>query len=133
MDKEALFVSRLPEDDVEIPGVGIVRVRGLSRHEMLTAGRLESKGVEAMERLMLHYGMVDPAIGEDDAARWQKVSPAGEIMPVVARINELSGIGPAAQKEAYKSLRDEPDAGVRILSGAETEHDGSGVATGDVG
>lgn len=133
MDKEALFAPRLPEDDVEIPGIGTVRVRGLSRHEMLTAGRLESKGVEAMERYMLHCGMVDPAIGEDDAARWQKVSPAGEIMPVVAKINELSGIGPGAQKEAYKSVRDEPDAGVRVLSSAETVDDRGNSAPSDVG
>lgn len=112
MDKEALFAARLPEADVEIPGVGTVRVRGLSRHEMLTAGRSESKGVEAMERIMLSYGMVDPQLGEDDVARWQKASPAAEIMPVVSKINELSGIGRDAQKEAYKSLRSGSEPGV---------------------
>lgn len=132
MDKEALFQPRLPEAEVEIPGVGTIRVRGLSRYEMLTAGRQESKGVLAMEKLMLHFGMVDPALTEDEVGRWQRCSPASEVSPVVAKINELSGIGKDAQKEAYKSLRDN-GLGVRVLSGDEAEDDGGPDAPGDVG
>lgn len=123
MDKEALFRPRIEEADVDIPGVGTVRVRGLTRWELLTAGKQESKGPMAMERIMLHFGMVDPALTEDEAARWQKCSPAGELMPVLARINELSGIGKDVQKEAYKSLRSESGDGVRVLPGAEAGDD----------
>jgi hypothetical protein len=133
VDKDLLFKARLPEDDVEIPGVGTVRVRGLSRHEMLVAGRQESRGVEAMERLMLHFAMVDPVLTEDEVARWQKCSPANELSPVVTRINELSGIGKDAQKEAYKSLRDGSEPGVRVLPGAEAVDDSGPAAAGDAG
>lgn len=107
MDKAQLTARRLPEGEVDIPGVGMVRVRGLSRWELLTAGKRESEGVMAMERCMLAFGMLDPQMGEDDVAAWQKASPAGEIMPVISKINELSGIGKDSQKGAYKSVRDE--------------------------
>lgn len=112
MDKTALTARRIPEDDVEILGVGTIRVRGLSRWELLTAGRLESKGTIAMERAMLAFAMLDPQMTEDDIAAWQKNSQAGEIAPVIKKINELSGISREATKEAYKSVRGEPDAGV---------------------
>ena len=107
MDKELLFRPRLPEGEIDIPGVGTVRVRGMSRWEMLTAGKLESKGTIAMERAMLAFGMVDPAMTEDEVAQWQKASPASEIQPVVLKINELSGLGKEAPKEAFQDFRDE--------------------------
>lgn len=106
--KARLLAPRLPEGDVEIEGVGTVRVRALTRAELLQAGRLESKGPAAMERYTLACGMVDPAMTQDDVAAWQQASPANEMNAVSERINELSGISAGAAKEAYKSLRDEP-------------------------
>jgi hypothetical protein len=111
MDKNALLTERLPRGEVEIPGVGAVTVRGLSRYELLLAGKGQ-EDVTVMEQRMLSMGMVDPEMTEQDIAEWQKCSPAGEIMPVVALINELSGVGRDVQKEAYKSLRDESGPGV---------------------
>lgn len=122
MDREALFAPRLPEDDVEIPGVGTVRVRGLSRIEAMHVQA--ANGAEATERRILALGMVDPALTEADAGRWQKASPAGELEPVTTRIAELSGIDQGAAKSAYKSIRDEPGDGVRVLPGDRVGDDG---------
>lgn len=110
MDKAALFAERLPRADVDIPGVGTVTVRGLSRMELLLAGKLSDQGPAVMERRMLSYAMVDPEMSEADVEKWQACSPAGEIAPVVAKVNELSGIGAGADKEAYKSVRGGSDA-----------------------
>ena len=133
MDKELLLKPRLPEDDVEIPGVGTVRVRGLSRYEVLLAQREQPKGAGAMERVILRFGLVDPELTEDEVTQWQKASPAGELEPVTRRIQALSGMGEGADKAQYKSVRDEPDAGVRVLPGPEAVHDGGPDAPGDAG
>jgi hypothetical protein len=103
MDKARLTSRRFPTRDIEIVGVGAIRIRCLSREELLSAN---SDGVPAliMERRMLAAAMLDPEMTEDDVARWQANSPANEITAVVNAINELSGIGGAAQKEAYKSV-----------------------------
>jgi hypothetical protein len=107
VDKGALLTERLPRGEVEIEGVGTIIVRGLSRYELLLAGKAGDGDVIATERRMVAMGMVDPELTPEDVERWQKASPAGELMPVVAKINELSGVSREAQKEAYKSLRDE--------------------------
>lgn len=101
MDKSALLASRLPTGEVDIPGVGTVVVRGLSRQEMISVGEIGDQ--LAQERRTLSLCMVDPRLTEDEVRQWQEASPAAEINAVAQRINELSGIGPAAAKEAYKS------------------------------
>lgn len=110
IDKADLFVPRLPQDDIEIPGVGTVRVRGLSRHEAVVMQAQTGPGMS--ERKMLTFGLVNPMLTEDEAGRWQHASPAGELEPVTNRIAELSGMKLGADKTAYKSDGGQPDAGV---------------------
>ncbi len=112
VDKDALFAARLPQEEVEIPGVGTVLVRGLSRAELLLAGKHSEAGALVMERHMLHYAMVEPAVSVGDVERWQRAAPAGELQPLVDKVNRLSGIGKDIQKEAIKSLRGGSDPGV---------------------
>lgn len=106
MDKEKLLGGHRVDvtEDVEIPGVGVVRVRGLSRMEMLLAGKLGEP--QAMEPRVLSYAMVDPEITEGEAQHWMRTSPAGEIKPVLAAINRLSGHAENSAKEAAKRATD---------------------------
>ena len=115
VDKEALFAPRLPEDDVEIPGVGTVRVRGLSRGEVFEINKLRRKDDdtgEDIERRTIAVGMVDPEMTLADVQRWQAASPAGELERVARRIQELSGMADDAAKATMLDFRDEPDGGV---------------------
>lgn len=130
MDKELLFKPRLPEADVDIPGVGTVRVRGLSRVEAMLVQK--AQGVDATERRILAYGMVDPEMTEVEVARWQKSSVAGEIEPVSRKIAELSGMLDNSAKEAVKEFEANPDSEFRVLPGAEAGHDGGPASDGDV-
>lgn len=132
MDKSTLLAPRagtasgMPEDDVEIPGKGTVRVRGLSRVEALLAVKIDD--LQTRERKTLTFGMVDPALDEREAGEWMKVSPYSEIEPVVTRILELSGLVPESAKEAYKEFEADPDAEFRALPGAEAVDDGGDIA-----
>jgi len=100
MDKAALLVDRVTDRtaEVEIEGVGTVVVRSLSRHEMITGGKIE--GSAEQERYILSRAMVDPPMGEHDIAAWQKSSPPGEINAVAMKVNQLSGIGKGADKSS---------------------------------
>jgi hypothetical protein len=106
MDKELLFKPRLPEEDVDIPGVGTIRVRGLSRHEGIHVGA--ANGTEASERRAIACGMVDPAMTEEEVGRWQRAAPAGELDPVSEAITRLSGMAPESAKEAVKTFEADP-------------------------
>lgn len=105
VDKAALLAPRLPEDDVEIPGVGTVRVRALSRAEAMKVQRLPSKERDAQT---IALGMMDPPMSVDDVKAWAAASPAAEMEAVARRIAELSGIlTEGAQKSGVPGVRDE--------------------------
>lgn len=106
MDKDLLFKARVQEQDIEIPGVGTVRVRGLSRSESL-AIRDKSMPMDEMERRMISIAMVDPVLTTGEVRLWQDACSAGELEPVTRVIAELSGMMIDGGKEAYKSIRDE--------------------------
>lgn len=93
-------------DDVEIPGVGIVKVRPLSRSEVLELEGKEMSAAEAEQKLVAK-AMVEPKLTEAEVAEWQASSPAGELKPVNDAICRMSGIqvNNAAAKEAVKQFR----------------------------
>lgn len=107
---QLLNQATLPEADVELDGVGTVRVRALSRYEIMLAGKSTGDDPLAMEQMMLSMAMVDPKLTKAEVEQWQKVSPIGQMQAVAGKINELSGVGESVQKEAYKSFRDEPES-----------------------
>jgi hypothetical protein len=98
MDKSLLTKPRLAEEDVELPGVGTVRVRALSRAEALTVSDTEMP-VATMEQRLLSMAMVDPVMTEADVAAWQEAASAGELEPITQVIQRLSGL----TKESPKS------------------------------
>lgn len=101
IDKAALFAPRLPEQDVEIPGVGTIRVRALTR---LEAGQVERRGagdIDGKERLILSFGMVDPELTEAEAGQWMKLVTPGEITTVAMTIAELSGLLEGSPKATF--------------------------------
>jgi hypothetical protein len=117
-DKELLFKSRLGEADVEIPGVGTVRVRGLSRAEVMSIQNT-AEGTEAIERKMLALALIDPKLTEEEVGKWQHASVAGELEPVTHKVTELSGMGKDAAKDAYKEFESNPDSEFRLPPSGE--------------
>jgi hypothetical protein len=117
VDKEALFKPRLPEADVEVPGIGTFRVRGLSRAEVLKLNNVSANGPLAVERAMLAMALVDPELSEGEVKQWQEASLAGELEPVSDKVAELSGMKDGQAKEAYQAFEQDPDAEFRVLPG----------------
>lgn len=129
VDRELLLKPRLPEDDVDVPGIGTVRVRGLNRVEVMTMQAVTA--IEDRERKMLAAGMVDPKLTESEAGKWQKASPGGEIEPVSTRIAELSGLVEGADKSGLQGDGSGPGPGVRVLPGDKAVDDGGRAAGAD--
>lgn len=96
--KSALLSDRMSGrvETVEIDGIGSISVRGLSRYEMVQAGKIEDPVHQ--ERFILSKAMMDPKLTEDEVGQWQEGSPPNEINEVATKINELSGIGQGAGK-----------------------------------
>ncbi|KAB1925149.1 hypothetical protein F8280_12120 [Micromonospora noduli] len=131
MDKAALFAPRLPEADVEVPGVGTVRVRGLNRSEAMDVGKIADLSLR--DRTLIAIGMVEPSLSVSEVKRWGDAAPASELELVSRRIAQLSGMLPDSAKEAVKEFEANPDAEFRVLPGAEAGDDGGPAAVGDAG
>ena len=101
-DKNLLLQPRLPEDTVDIPGVGTIRVRALSRAEVDQLRELKDDNAAA-ERMILAAGLVDPKLTEAEVGQWQQAATHGEVNAVAEVIGQLSGLYEGADKEAYKS------------------------------
>lgn len=114
IDKETLLKPRLAEREVEIPGLGSVRVRAMSRAEALGMRDLPPGDVVAAERYMLRHGLVEPALTPEEIEQWQQISPGKELDFVVDAIADLSGVKEDAPRKAYDQFRDDgPGDGVR--------------------
>lgn len=132
MDKSLLLKPRLPESEVDVPDVGIVRVRGLSRLEAIEATkRQESGGTEALYRYLLQTGMVDPALTADDVEAWMAAATTDQIDPVAVEIGVLSGVMPESAKEAVRTFRADAGDAVRVPPGSEARANGGGAAGAD--
>lgn len=107
IDKETLLKPRLLEEVFELLSGGEIRVRGLSRAEVLA---LRTGPDAEFEARLLALGVVDPQLTAEEAKAWQDASPAQEIAEVYMKISDLSGMGVNSPKEAYKAFRGEPDA-----------------------
>lgn len=118
IDKDLLFKARLPERDVDIDGVGTVRVRGLSRPEGFEVKQV--KGEREIEVAILARALVDPPLTDSDVRAWQEAATAGELEPIVAAVLELSGLVPPTMREAVASFPGEPDEAVRVSPGPPT-------------
>ena len=103
LDKAALLAARIGEADHEIDGVGTVRIRGLSRQEVIDLQALDG-GVDVRERRMVSLGLVDPQLSEDEVAQWQGSSLAGEIEALTVAIGNLSGLGVKADKSGVPGV-----------------------------
>jgi hypothetical protein len=131
VDKKRLLKSRLPEAEVEVPGVGTVRVRGLSRLEVLELQREDTDGPGVFERKIVAVALVEPKLSEAEVAEWQAASVADELEPVTRTINELSGLVKDAAKEAYRRFESDPDAEFRVPTGGDAGDDGGAAPGGD--
>lgn len=86
------------EEDYELPGVGWIRIRGLSRAEFMEAGKRHPDDMAAQERYVLSRTVILPRITEAIAAQWQNASGIAEINALAMHINEMSGLGKGADK-----------------------------------
>lgn len=130
--EELTAEGQLEGEDYTIEQTGqVVRIRALSRGEVLMAQRLQDEGVAAMEAKMLSFAMVEPRMTVAKAKRWQDTTPAGRLEGLTRRVRDISGMGLLAEREAYERFRGGPADGVRDLSGSEAGPDGDGVTSDD--
>lgn len=104
VDKAALLAKRFGVEPVEVPGVGTVKIRPLSRAEAYELRNREMPEKD-MEVRLLALALVEPKLTEDDVRAWQEASPAGEMDSVVKAVLRHSGMEKSAAKATFPEVR----------------------------
>lgn len=90
---------------VPIPGMGVIKVRPLSRAQAMAVYDQELSAAR-MEQVLISNACVEPTFTADEVAAWQECDGAGgNILTVVNAILDLSGMQVGAGKAAYKRFR----------------------------
>jgi hypothetical protein len=94
-------------EDLTLPSGKVVRLRGLSRHELMFNG----KGTEdsaLIERRNVVSCLIEPKLTIGQVERWQRNSSAGGDFRVISEaIRDLSGLGQGADKSDLRADGDE--------------------------
>ena len=99
-----LIASTLTEEDHTLPSGRRVRIRALSRAEVLRIQKLGKDNVVKLEAETVAAGLVAPRLTVEQASRWQAADAAGgDIGNLMEAIRDLSGLSEGAAKAAYKS------------------------------
>lgn len=89
-------------EDVTLPSGRTVRVRGLSRYELMTIGKGTEDG-SVIERRQVVACVVEPKLTIAQVEAWQRRSTAGGDFKVLSeKIRDLSGIAEGAQKSPVR-------------------------------
>lgn len=126
--KEQLLRRHTKQEIHKIEGVGEIRLRGLSRDEVLRAADME-RGTER-DAYTISCTMVDPAMTPEEVAVWFGTADSEEIGDVMAKAMQLSRIAVGSAKEVYREFEASPELEFRTLPGDRAEDDGGQAEAG---
>jgi hypothetical protein len=91
--------------DVDLPNGRRVKVRGLTRFELLMTGK-GTEDTALIERRNIALCMVEPPMTEKQVEAWQKSSRPDVFAAITVAIRDLSGLGEGANKSDVAEVRD---------------------------
>lgn len=97
-----LLARRIEEEDLTLPGGGVVLVRGVTRQEFHDISQVRDD--RRREYLTVSRGLVEPSMTPEQVAQWAEQGATGDIQEVVITIGRLSRMIPEAAKDATKSV-----------------------------
>lgn len=98
LDKSQLLERSFSVSEVEIPGVGTVKARGLTRGEVNVLMGMKDIDQNTFDRFVLSRALVEPKMTENDVKAWQDVALPNEIGNVIEAVMKLSGLESGAEK-----------------------------------
>ncbi|WP_433117097.1 hypothetical protein [Micromonospora sp. CA-246542] len=92
-------------EDVILPNGKKVRVRGLTRYELVLAGK-GTEDNELIERRNLAMALVQPKMTEAQVEAFQRAAKGPTLKAITDKVRELSGLNEGAGKSDVDEVRD---------------------------
>ena len=87
---------------VELPGGGEVKIRALTRNEVIEASELDPTG---RANYYVATALVEPKLSVDDVAAWAETGAAGDLMAITDAVGRLSHMVEGAGKSGVPRPR----------------------------
>lgn len=104
ISKDAFLKASLPESEFNVPGLGTIRLRGLSRAEVVRFAELDFDGREVHT---LACGIVAPELTEDEVREWRSTVVSRTVRLINDEIIKLSALNENAVGDAKRSFQEE--------------------------
>lgn len=99
-DKSILFEDHRETREVDVPPYGTFKIRAVSRAEALAI--YGDKNPLTIEQALISAGCIDPVLSRNEVKKWQEVSQADALTPLIEAISDLSGLDEEVEKEAVE-------------------------------
>jgi hypothetical protein len=102
LSKEAFLKVALPEEVVEVDGLGPVRIRSLSRAEFMD---IRERDRNEWEVGLVAYGLAEPVLSEDEVRAWRTQQAAPKMFDDLAgEVLRVSGLRPTSVGDAKRTF-----------------------------
>lgn len=105
LTREEILARTRGERIVELPDGGEVKVRALTRDEVLQADELAEDDKSARDDYIIATALVEPSMSVDDVRAWGAAGAAGDLVVITEAIAEVSGLKQGAPKSGVPAAR----------------------------
>lgn len=93
-----ILARRRGEETVTLPGGGDVRIRALSRDDIIAAGELAQGEGGARDDYIVSCSLLEPVMSPSEVSEWGKNGAAGDLVFLTEQIRDLSHLQEGAGK-----------------------------------
>lgn len=106
LTREQILARKKGERTVELPDGSEVRIRALTRDEVLQADKMAEEDDHAgRDDYIIATALVEPALTIEDVKAWGATAPAGDLVTITEAIAEESGLKQGAPKSGVPAAR----------------------------
>lgn len=107
LSREEILARKIGQSKFMLPdGSGEVAIRGINHAAAAEVGVLRADGkVTEATAVIIHHGLVDPAMSLEDVQAWMEADDAGTLEMLAQEIGKLSRIIEGAAKSGVQKPR----------------------------
>jgi hypothetical protein len=106
--EELLASASVPTEDYDMPRVGLIKLKGLTRQESLEVG--QAKNLVEQDRLLIMHGIAEPKLNYKDVETLSATMSSGTLEEITQAIARLSGMLKESGRQAMDDFRPESGA-----------------------
>lgn len=98
LTRDEILARTVGHEVVDLPGGGQVKVRALTRDEVLASQDEYEDDAAGRDSYIVATALVEPVMSVEDVQAWGSAGAAGDLVAITEKVAELSGLKQGAPK-----------------------------------